>query len=280
MHIFKEKNQLIKFLSNNNNNKYVNIGFIPTMGSIHQGHLSLIKESQKKCDLTICSIYINPTQFNDKKDYENYPKELDSDIKKLNNIKCDVVYTPKSNDFYDKNEVAENYNFNSLDKNLEGKHRPGHFNGVATIVEKLLKIVKPKYAFFGEKDLQQLRIIKQLVKDKNINTEIIGCKTIRERNGLAKSSRNKLLSKSNLEKSAAIYQQLLFCKRNFNTIPLHELKNQVLKKLNKLGFRIDYFEFIDLKKFSIQTEKKSGIKYAACIAVIISEVRLIDNIIL
>ena len=278
MHIFKEKNQLIKFLSNNN--KYVKIGFIPTMGSIHQGHLSLIKESQKKCDLTICSIYINPTQFNNKKDYENYPKELNSDIKKLNTIKCDVVYTPKSNDFYDKNEVAENYNFNSLDNNLEGKHRPGHFNGVATIVEKLLKIVKPKYAFFGEKDLQQLRIVKQLVKDKNINTEIIGCKTIRERNGLAKSSRNKLLSKSNLEKSAAIYQQLLFCKRNFNTIPLHELKNQVLKKLNKLGFRIDYFEFIDLKNFSIQTEKKSGIKYAACIAVIISEVRLIDNIIL
>tara|TARA_Y100000746_G_scaffold160895_1_gene138392 strand:+ start:769 stop:1605 length:837 start_codon:yes stop_codon:yes gene_type:complete len=278
MHIFKDKNQLIKFLSNNN--KYVKIGFIPTMGSIHQGHLSLIKESQKKCDLTICSIYINPTQFNNKKDYENYPKELNSDIKKLNTIKCDVVYTPKSNDFYDKNEVAENYNFNSLDNNLEGKHRPGHFNGVATIVEKLLKIVKPKYAFFGEKDLQQLRIVKQLVKDKNINTEIIGCKTIRERNGLAKSSRNKLLSKSNLEKSAAIYQQLLFCKRNFNTIPLHELKNQVLKKLNKLGFRIDYFEFIDLKNFSIQTEKKSGIKYAACIAVIISEVRLIDNIIL
>ena len=278
MHIFKEKNQLIKFLSKNN--KYVNIGFIPTMGSIHQGHLSLIKESQKKCDLTICSIYINPTQFNDKKDYENYPKDLNSDLKKLNNIKCDVVYTPESNDFYDKKEVAENYNFNSLDNNLEGKHRPGHFNGVATIVEKLLKIVKPKYAFFGEKDLQQLSIIKQLVKDKNINTKIIGCKTIREKNGLAKSSRNKLLSKSNIEKSAAIYKQLLFCKRNFNAIPLHELKNQVLKKLNRLGFKIDYFEFIDLKTFSIQTEKRSGIKYAACIAVIISEVRLIDNIIL
>ena len=278
MHIFKEKNQLIKFLSNNN--KYVNIGFIPTMGSIHQGHLSLIKESQKKCDLTICSIYINPTQFNDKKDYENYPKDINSDLKKLNNIKCDVVYTPKSNDFYDKKEVAENYNFNSLDNNLEGKHRPGHFNGVATIVEKLLKIVKPKYAFFGEKDLQQLSIIKQLVKDKNINTVIIGCETIREKNGLAKSSRNKLLSKSNMEKSAAIYQQLLFCKKNFNAIPLHDLKNQVLKKLKKLGFKIDYFEFIDLKTFSIQIEKRSGIKYAACIAVIISEVRLIDNIIL
>ena len=278
MHIFKEKNQLIKFLSNQN--KKLTIGFIPTMGSLHQGHLSLIKESQKKCDLTVCSIYVNPTQFNDKKDYENYPKDIDSDLKKLNTIKCDIVYKPKNNDLYNKNEVAKNYNFNSLDNNLEGKHRPRHFNGVATIVEKLLKIVKPKYAFFGEKDLQQLSIIKQLVKDKNINTEIIGCKTIRERNGLASSSRNKLLSRSDIEKSAAIYQQLLFCKSNFNTIPLHELKNQVLKKLNKLGFRIDYFEFIDLKTFSIQTEKRSGIKYAACIAVIISEVRLIDNIIL
>ena len=167
-----------------------------------------------------------------------------------------------------------------LKNNLEGKCRPGHFNGVATIVERLLKIVKPKYAFFGEKDLQQLSIIKQLVKDKNINTVIIGCKTIREKNGLAKSSRNKLLSKSDIEKSAGIYQQLLFCKKNFNTIPLHELKNQVLKKLKKLGFRIDYFEFIDLNTFSIQTEKRNKIKYAACIAVIISEVRLIDNIIL
>jgi len=278
MHIFKEKNQLIKFISNQNKN--VTTGFIPTMGSLHQGHLSLIKESQKKCDLTVCSIYVNPTQFNDKKDFENYPKDIDSDLKKLNTIKCDVVYTPKSNDFYNKNEVAENYNFNSLDNNLEGKCRPGHFNGVATIVEKLLKIVKPKYAFFGEKDLQQLSIIKQLVKDKNINTKIIGCETIREKNGLAKSSRNKLLSKSDIEKSAAIYQQLLFCKKNFNSIPLHELKNQVLKNLNKLGFRIDYFEFIDLNTFSIQTEKRSKIKYAACIAVIISKVRLIDNIIL
>jgi len=278
MHIFKEKNQLIKFISNQNKN--VSIGFIPTMGSLHQGHLSLIKESQKKCDLTVCSIYVNPTQFNDKKDYENYPKDIDSDLKKLNTIKCDIVYKPKNNDLYNKNEVAKNYNFNSLDNNLEGKHRPRHFNGVATIVEKLLKIVKPKYAFFGEKDLQQLSIIKQLVKDKKINTVIIGCETIREKNGLAKSSRNKLLSKSDIEKSAGIYQQLLFCKKNFNTIPLNELKNQVLKKLKKLGFKIDYFEFIDLKTFSIQTEKISGKKYAACIAVIISEVRLIDNIIL
>ena len=278
MHIFKEKNQLIKFLSNQNKN--VAIGFIPTMGSLHQGHLSLIKESQKKCDLTVCSIYVNPTQFNDKTDFKNYPKDLHKDLKLLDNIKCDVVYTPKNNDLYNKNEVAKKYDFKILGKNLEGKYRPGHFNGVATIVEKLLNIIKPQYAFFGQKDLQQLCIIKQLVNDKNINTEIIGCKTIREKNGIAKSSRNKLLSKSDFEISKSIYKQLLFCKRNFEKIPFKAIRSHVLSNLKSDGFNIDYFEFIDLKTFAIQKEKTEGIKYAACVAVIISGVRLIDNIIL
>ena len=278
MNIFKEKNQLIKFLSNQKQN--IIIGFVPTMGSLHQGHLSLIKESQKKCDLTVCSIYVNPTQFNDKTDFKNYPKDLNKDLKLLDNIKCDVVYTPKNNDLYNKNEVAKKYDFKSLGNDLEGKYRPGHFNGVATIVEKLLNIIKPQYAFFGQKDLQQLSIIKQLVNDKNINTEIIGCKTIREKNGLAKSSRNKLLSKSDFELSASIYKQLLFCKRNFEKIPLKEIRSHVLSNLKSEGFNIDYFEFIDLKTFAIQKEKIKGIKYAACVAVIISGVRLIDNIIL
>ena len=278
MNIFTEKNQLIKFLSNQKQN--VIIGFVPTMGSLHQGHLSLIKESQKKCDLTVCSIYVNPTQFNDKTDFKNYPKDLNKDLKLLDNVKCDVVYTPKNNDLYNKNEVAKKYDFKSLGNDLEGKYRPGHFNGVATIVEKLLNIIKPQYAFFGQKDLQQLSIIKQLVNDKKINTKIIGCKTIREKNGLAKSSRNKLLSKSDFELSTSVYRQLLFCKRNFEKIPFKEIRSHVLSNLKSDGFKIDYFEFIDLKTFSIQTEKGSGIKYAACIAVIISEVRLIDNIIL
>lgn len=278
MNIFKEKNQLIKFLSNQKQN--IIIGFVPTMGSLHQGHLSLIKESQKKCDLTVCSIYVNPTQFNDKTDFKNYPKDLNKDLKLLDNVKCDVVYTPKNNDLYNKNEVAKKYDFKSLGNDLEGKYRPGHFNGVATIVEKLLNIIKPQYAFFGQKDLQQLSIIKQLVNDKNINTEIIGCKTIREKNGLAKSSRNKLLSKSDFELSASIYKQLLFCKRNFEKIPFKEIRSHVLSNLKSDGFKIDYFEFIDLKTFAIQKEKIKGIKYAACVAVIISGVRLIDNIIL
>lgn len=278
MNIFKEKNQLIKFLSNQKQN--IIIGFVPTMGSLHQGHLSLIKESQKKCDLTVCSIYVNPTQFNDKTDFKNYPKDLNKDLKLLDNVKCDVVYTPKNNDLYNKNEVAKKYDFKSLGNDLEGKYRPGHFNGVATIVEKLLNIIKPQYAFFGQKDLQQLSIIKQLVNDKNINTEIIGCKTIREKNGLAKSSRNKLLSKSDFEISTSIYKQLLFCKRNFEKIPLKEIRSHVLSNLKSDGFKIDYFEFIDLKTFTIQKEKIKGIKYAACVAVIISGVRLIDNIIL
>ena len=278
MKVFTQKNLLIEFLSNQK--KDSKIGFVPTMGALHEGHTSLILTSKKKCDITICSIFVNPTQFNDKSDYKNYPVDIKSDLKKLSEIECDIVYTPKSSDLYSKNEIAKKYNFNGLEKKLEGEYRPGHFNGVATIVEKLFNIIQPNYAFFGEKDLQQLFIIKKLVEIKKIKTKIIGCPTIREKSGLAKSSRNQLLSKIDFKKSSNIYEQLLFTKANYKTKSFIEIKDRVKHNLKNLNFEIDYFEFIDMKTLEIHKRKLKGVQYAVCIAVVVSKIRLIDNIIL
>lgn len=278
MKVFTKKKLLIEFLSNQK--KDIKIGFVPTMGALHEGHTSLILTSKKKCDITICSIFVNPTQFNDKSDYKNYPIDIKSDLKKLNEIECDIVYTPKSSDLYSKNEIAKKYNFNGLEKKLEGEYRPGHFNGVATIVEKLFNIIQPNYAFFGEKDLQQLFIIKKLVEIKKIKTKIIGCPTIREKSGLAKSSRNQLLSKADLKKSSNINEQLLYTKENYKRKSFKEIKDSVKHNLKNLNFEIDYFEFIDMKNLEIHKRKLKGVQYAVCIAVVVSKIRLIDNIIL
>ena len=278
MKVFTQKNLLIEFLSNKI--KDLEIGFVPTMGALHEGHTSLIQTSKIKCDITICSIFVNPTQFNEKSDYKNYHIDIKSDLKKLSEIECDVVYAPKSSDLYSTDEIAKEYNFNGLENILEGRYRPGHFNGVATIVEKLFNIIKPNYAFFGEKDLQQLFIIKKLVEIKKIKTKIIGCPTIREESGLAKSSRNQLLSKKDFKKSSNIYEQLLFTKENYTTKSFKEIKDRVKHNLKNLNFEIDYFEFIDMKTLEIHKRKIKEVQYAVCIAVVVSKIRLIDNIIL
>ena len=278
MKVFKQNKKLRKFISCQK--KDLKIGLVATMGALHEGHISLIKSSKKKCDITICSIFVNPTQFNDEKDFKNYPKKIEKDLKILEIAKCDIVYNPNYNDIYLPKEKEKKFDHCGLDKILEGKYRPGHFDGVATIVEKLLEIIMPDFAFFGYKDLQQLMVVKMLVKNKNIRTKIVGCETIREKNGLAMSSRNQLLSKEDFKKSSKIYQQLKFCKENFTENTLPEMKKIVLNNLNKSDIKVEYFEFIDFNNFSILQKKADGIKYAACIAVVISGVRLIDNIIL
>ena len=278
MIVFKKKEELAHYLLSQKNRS---IGFVPTMGSLHQGHISLILQSQKKCSITVCSIFINPTQFNNIDDLKKYPKNIALDLKLLENARCDIVYTPSSDDLYNKNEQAQNYEFNGLENCLEGKYRPGHFNGVATIVEKLLRLVKPNYAFFGEKDLQQLVIIKSLVKSIGMNIVITGCPTTRDENGLALSSRNILLSKEDLLYSSIIYKQLLLFKKNYLNTSIIELKNSIIKNLTKSKkIKIDYFEFIEIATLQPKLAINKETKYAACIAVKISGVRLIDNIIL
>jgi len=278
MIIFKEQKELKKHLTKLNNSL---IGFVPTMGALHQGHISLIKESNKTCNITICSIYVNPTQFNNTDDFLNYPKTIKDDIKILQENNCDILYCPENTDLYKANEKPGVYSFNGIELYLEGKYRPGHFNGVATIVEKLLNIINPQKIFFGEKDLQQLMIIKTLVKQKNILTEVVGCPTIREENGLAKSSRNQHLSKIDREHCSVIYKQLLDFKSLFNKMDLSELKNQIITNItNENKIRIEYLELVNLDTFVPNEIPRKNLKYAVCIAVSISGVRLIDNIIL
>jgi len=278
MKVFKKKEELADYLLSQKDHS---IGFVPTMGSLHKGHISLILQSKKKCSITVCSIFINPTQFNDINDFKKYPTNLTADLKLLETANCDVAYTPSHDDLYNKNEVAQNYEFNGLENHLEGKHRPGHFNGVATIIEKLFKLVKPNYAFFGEKDLQQLVIIKSLVKNIGVKVIITGCPTTRNKNGLALSSRNILLSKEDLLYSSIIYKQLLLFKKNYLNTSIIELKNSIIKNLTKSKkIEIDYFEFIEIATLQTISVINKETKYAACIAVKISGVRLIDNIIL
>ena len=278
MIIFDNQDDLKLYLDINRVNK--KIGFVPTMGALHEGHLSLIIESTNKCELTICSIFINPTQFNSKEDLEKYPKTIEQDILLLKRNKCDILYSPNKSDLYKSGEKAKKYNFKSLESVLEGIYRPNHFNGVATIVEKLLNIVKADYAYFGLKDLQQTMIIKELVKLNKIKTKIIGLPTIREKNGLAKSSRNKLLSVESKENASHIYKQLLIIKENIKQNNIDALLKNAKEKLIKKNITIDYIEIIETNTFKISRNINFRKEYAICIAAYVNEVRLIDNIIL
>tara|TARA_B100000900_G_scaffold225022_1_gene190991 strand:+ start:4092 stop:4928 length:837 start_codon:yes stop_codon:yes gene_type:complete len=278
MQIFNEKKYLVKYLSTLSKNQ--SIGFVATMGSLHSGHLSLIQSSKSTCSITICSIFINPTQFNNIEDFKNYPKDYINDVKLLENIDCDILYFPQTKDIYEEKIESRKYDLGKIAENLEGEYRPGHFDGVATVVDKLFNIIKPQVAFFGEKDLQQLQVIRTLVEITNRNIDIVGVKTIRESNGLAKSSRNKLLSKEQIKESAIIFKCLQYCKLNKDS-EIKDLKlyveNQFLK--NK-KFTLEYIEFIEINNFNKITEWGECKTNAICIAAYINNVRLIDNIIL
>ena len=278
MFIFKSKKELQKHLSAFGGTK--TIGFVPTMGALHQGHLHLIEQSNLKCNISICSIFVNPTQFNNAVDLANYPNTLKADLEKLENINCDIVYTPSVDDLYAKGETAKSFDFGSLATGLEGKFRPGHFNGMATVIEKLLNIINPTIAFFGQKDLQQLYIVKNLVKQMHSATYIEGVETVREESGLAKSSRNKLLSERAKEEASLIYNCLNYCKKNkeegVSALKLH-IQKQFLKQEN---LTLEYAEFVALKTMLPIKDWEEKNKNAVSISAYHSGVRLIDNIIL
>ncbi|MBT8194997.1 MAG: pantoate--beta-alanine ligase, partial [Bacteroidia bacterium] len=193
------------------------IGFVPTMGALHSGHLSLIERAKASCDLVVCSIYVNPTQFNNPDDFENYPQTLKTDIDKLDLANCDFVFTPTFDELYESKSDLLDIDLSSLEKNMEGEYRPGHFLGMVTVVKKFFDIIEPDKGFFGEKDFQQLAIIKYMVSYFQLPVEIVGCPTVRENDGLALSSRNALLNKEQREAAPLIYKAL------------GELKNLLLK---------------------------------------------------
>lgn len=255
------------------------IGFVPTMGALHQGHISLVKKAVAENKTVVVSIFVNPTQFNDPKDLERYPRTLDNDLKLLEPGGCDIVFAPNAKEVYPKPDTRK-FNFGLLETVMEGKHRPGHFNGVAQVVSKLFDMVPADKAYFGLKDFQQLAIIKNMVKQFNLPIEIVPCHIIREENGLAMSSRNELLSTEQRQNAAVIFETLSKAKELIREKSVNELTNWVIETINKNPYLIvEYFEIVD--DVQLQTIKKWEEKNTkvGCVAAFCGKVRLIDNIV-
>jgi len=256
------------------------VGLVPTMGALHSGHLSLVKRSLYQNDITIVSIFVNPTQFNDKNDLAAYPRTLDKDLNLLSSERGEIwVYAPQADDIYSGDISSKKYDFKGLDRVMEGPNRPGHFEGVATIVERLLRIVRPNHAYFGEKDYQQLLIISRVAKQKRLGVKIIGCGIVREDSGLAMSSRNQRLNSAAISEATFIYRQLLWAKRRFTSMNLSKIKEAVTEAFNSNpSFELEYFEIAEAAALTAHSERKKNKKYRAFIAAKIDGVRLIDNL--
>ena len=265
MKIIKNIFELNKAIKN-----YKNIGFVPTMGGIHEGHASLIKISQKMKTKTIVSIFVNPTQFNEKKDFKKYPRNIEKDISILKKLKVSYLFLPEVEEIYKKK--IKNFTLNKSDKILCAKYRKGHFEGVLNVMNRLLSIIKSKYVFMGEKDFQQLFLVKKILCKKH-KIKIIGCPTIRK-NKIALSTRNKLLNSSNIKKASKIANTLIKLKELSKTNNLINLSKLKIKLENKYKIQIDYLEFRDEKKLKLNNFKS---KYRLFIAYYINGVRLIDN---
>lgn len=279
MLIFNKKSDLSAFLSPLiHQNK--SIGFVPTMGALHNGHLSLLEKSLSENDVTVMSIFVNPTQFNNAEDLDKYPRTLERDVQIMKELSNNIiVYAPEVADIYEGNTVSENFNYDGLENQMEGKHRPGHFDGVGTIVKRLFEIIKPNKAYFGEKDFQQLQIVKKLVTKYNMPVEVIGCPIHRETNGLAMSSRNERLSVEAKEKAAVIFQILNTAKAFFQNNSVENTIQFVENEFKKHPeFELEYFEIADETTLLPISEKEANKKYRGFIAIFIENIRLIDNI--
>ena len=252
------------------------VGMVPTMGALHDGHLSLIKRAHRENQVTVCSIFVNPTQFNNKEDLEKYPRTLDDDLKLIEDY-VDIVFAPTAEEVY-KKPATEHYDFGDLEKVMEGPMRPGHFNGVAIIVKRLFDWVKPEKAYFGEKDFQQIAIIKSLVKQYHLDIEIVPCPIVREASGLALSSRNKRLSEYEHKQAANIYRILQESTR-LDTTDVAKIRQFVADEIAKVDtFRLEYYEIVDGETLQPIQNLDDTDSVVGCITVYCGEVRLIDNI--
>lgn len=256
------------------------IGFVPTMGALHQGHLSLMRQAQKQNDVVVVSIFVNPTQFNNAHDLEKYPRNLQKDCDLIQTLEGDfLLYAPSVDDVYQGNTTAEKFDFGLLDKVMEGAYRPGHFDGVATVVRKLFERVNPSRAYFGEKDFQQLLIVKEMVKQLSLPVEIIPSPIVREASGLAMSSRNERLSNEMRKDAAFIYQTLLIVKENKKKWSLQELNQFVEGAFSSDNrFDLEYFVIANSETLQPTFQIIEGESYRAFIAVNVEGVRLIDNL--
>lgn len=282
MHIFSTINETKNYLKDLKK-RGKKIGFVPTMGALHPGHITLLQKAKKENEIAVSSIFVNPLQFNDKKDLDKYPKTLEKDIESLKRANCDVLFTPSVEEMYPtladlpvSNKIID---LGTLDKIMEGKQRPGHFQGVCVVVKKLFEIVEPDKAYFGEKDFQQLAIIKHMTKSFGIPVEIIPCQTVRETDGLAMSSRNTLLSTEERKNASLIFKTLSAAKERSKTLSVTELQKWVEQEINKSHFlKLEYFDVVNAETLEPIAKWEEAKNIRACIAVKAGAVRLIDNI--
>lgn len=277
MKIFKESESLNLYLDTQRliANK---VGFVPTMGALHEGHLSLIRRSTQVARITVCSIFINPLQFNNTEDFKKYPKTIKNDIVLLEQSGCDVLFMPDEKEIYpDEASRIPHYELGYAATVLEGKFRPGHFEGVCLVVERLLTIVNPDFLLLGQKDFQQCIIIERLIQLMNKNTQLIICPIVREKNGLAMSSRNLRLSPSERETASALHHSLVCIKEKLTTDNFQDLQKKAISDLEKIGFKIDYLELAKRNTLELIDVFEEGEEAIILIAVFLNGIRLIDN---
>ena len=279
MPIFYGKSTLMDYLKSIKT-PHSTIGFVPTMGALHAGHLALMQKSLMENDNTVVSIFVNPTQFNNPDDLAKYPRTLQEDIIKLDALDPNIIlYAPSVEDIYEGNVQSQSFDFDGLENQMEGKFRPGHFDGVGTIVKRLFEIIEPTNAYFGEKDFQQLQIVKKMVAKNNLKVSIIGCPIFRESNELAMSSRNERLTTQEREEAAIIFKTLTTAKEKFKTESVAKISEWVSKFLaEKPRFTLEYFTIADEETLLSCSRKNKNKKYRAFIVVLVNNIRLIDTI--
>ncbi|RNI26936.1 pantoate--beta-alanine ligase [Rufibacter latericius] len=256
------------------------IGFVPTMGALHEGHLSLLRAAKKQNDVTVCSVFVNPVQFNNAEDYRLYPRLLEKDAQMLDQEGCDILFAPTSEEMYRQKAILS-FDFGELERVMEGAHRPGHFNGVATVVSKLFHLVKPHQAFFGQKDLQQFAIVQQLVLDLSFDLELVCFPIIREEDGLAMSSRNRRLSSGQRQVAPKLFEALQLLREKLRTATVEEARKEAEAFLALFPeIRLEYLEVVHAQTLQPLEEVNENVPVALCLAAFLGEVRLIDNVLL
>lgn len=277
MQVFYHSKSVKDYLSSLNENK--SIGFVPTMGALHLGHLSLVNMAKTENDVVVVSIFVNPTQFDKQEDLNKYPRTIEQDLKLLQSVNCDLVFLPDVKEMYHQKIQTEHFDFGGIEFEMEGKYRKGHFDGVGTIVKRFFEIITPHKAYFGEKDFQQLQIVKKLVEINHIPVKIIGCDIFREEDGLAMSSRNARLTEEQRKAAPFIYEILIEVQKKFGTINVDKIKQWVEEQFSKNEYlKLEYFEIACEESLKPANKCLENRNYRAFLAVFANDIRLIDNI--
>lgn len=278
MQVLKSKIELVSLIDNYKKEGKT-IGFVPTMGALHNGHLSLVKECKKNSDIAVVSIFVNPTQFNDPEDLKRYPRTLEKDTELLKTVDCDLIFAPSVEEIYPEPDTRK-FDFGYLESVMEGAKRPGHFNGVGQVVSRLFDIIRPDKAFFGMKDFQQVAIIKNMVKQLNYSIQIVPCPIVREESGLALSSRNTLLDADHKKNAPHIYATLKKARNLASELSVSDLKKWITDEINSNSYlETEYVEIVDDTTLKITEDWKEAGTKVACVAVYAGNIRLIDNIV-